>query len=559
MPKFYHNCGKTVTVEEAKFCNECGISFIESTNKVIKNSEKLDFVPKIQEEIKPEKISDSQNNDIDTSLSSKELGNKLEAFAAKILQAEGWSVERNVRDRLESKARAEFDIIAKKKQKDRTLIRIVECKNYGSSVKIDKVQSFSDKMNSYKEFKNPLGLFVSLSFTQDARQHAEYRNITLWDQHDLAGKILGIEIGRYGKQTEEKIIPYAMPLLIDYTRITTLDLKNSNKVTSNNAKLFWRPFYKIAYSLLVTKTDPNGKSHTLKDSGVCFVDAQDGDVLNLPTPKENDTLFDIFPNIKFKDSEEDLFLKELKYEPEHDYHVLLTDEYQSIQIDPKITKHIAKENAINSIIFANTKSFEYEVKSKRRKSENFEFEFPETRDFKIVPKKGDITIRETQVVHVPKWDVEFISGEQIYRREVIGHKGTIISDPISHCPNHKIIGLELFKKNSIAVCETDGKALCKDHVFQCPTCKKWNCEEHSVKCSICGTHYCSEHITNKCSDCESLICDECSLKCPICGQNHCKKHWVKCDKCNVEICISCTTTKTTMLVFKKYICKKCQT
>src|SRR3990172_8787728 len=444
MQKFCHNCGKPVKVEDAKFCNECGVSFTEKTNEEIKINKNEAVISK--KDIKSEIEMEPTVNENISSLSNKDLGNKLETFTDEILQAEGFSIKKNERGRLDSKSVAEWDIIATKKQKDKPLTRIVECKNYGNSVQREKIDAFIGKLKTYSSIKNPNPLFVSMSFTSGARNQAEYEGIELWDFKDLTERHVLSKIGRFGNQQKERIIPYALPLLIDYVKITNLELKNSNKTTVNRAKLFWRPFYKINYSVRVTKSDPSGKSHTVKDDGLCFVDAQDGAVLNLPTPKENDTLLDIFPTIKFKDSEEDLFLKELKFEPEHDYQVPLTDEYQSIQIDPKISKHIAKENAISSIIYANTKTFEYEVKSKRRKSDDYDFEFPETRDFTIVPKKGDITIRETQVVHVPKWDVEFISGEQIYRREVIGHKGTIISDSISHCPKHKIIGLELFKK-----------------------------------------------------------------------------------------------------------------
>lgn len=554
MPKFCHKCGKPVKVEDAKFCIECGASFIEKSNEEIKvNKNESAVISK--KDIKSEIEIEPPLNENMSSLSSKDLGNKLEAFTEEILVAEGWSVKKNERRRLDSNSMAEWDIIATRK----TVTLIVECKNYGKSVQRGEIDKFIGKLSSFSEIKNPNHLFVSISFTSDARAQAANKNITLWDKNDLIEKMFSIKIGRHGNQQKEIILPYALSLLIDYTKIINLELKNPDKVSVSRARLFWRPFYTIKYSVNLSKSDPSGKSHIVKDDGICYVDAQDGTVLNLPTPKENDTLFDIFPSIKFKDSEEDLFLKELKHVPDHDYRIPTSDEYQSIKIDPKISKHIAKENAISSIIYTNTKTFNYDVKDKRKKKDDFDFEFPETRDITIVPKKGDITIKETQIVHVPKWDIEFISGETIYRREVIGHKGTIIADPIGHCPKHKIIGLELFKKNTLAVCETDGKALCKDHVFQCPTCKKWNCDEHSAKCTICGTHYCSEHIKNKCSDCESLICDACSLKCPICGQNHCKKHWVKCDKCNNEVCLSCTTTKTSLLVFKKYMCKKCQT
>jgi hypothetical protein len=269
-------------------------------------------------------------------------------------------------------------------------------------------------------------------------------------------------------------------------------------------------------------------------------------------PKDNDSILGL-PDIKFRDSEEDLFVTELDSVPEQDYRFQLSPDYQVIKIEPKITKHFARESALKSIIYKNTKTFQYEVNSRRRSDSIFDV--PDTRDFTIIPKKPDITIKETRLVFVPKWDVEFVSGDQIYRREIIGHKGTVISDSIKYCPKHRIIGNIELKKNTIAVCEEDGKALCKDHVFKCPICKKWFCEDHSVKCATCGTHYCPDHI-GKCVDCESPICDACAKVCPICGETHCKKYWVKCEKCGAEVCNSCITSKSGM-IFKKYACKKC--
>ena len=361
------------------------------------------------------------------------------------------------------------------------------------------------------------------------------------------------KIGRYQGQKKDISFKNALPLLIDYNTITKLDIENPEKVSVNNPKLVWRPFYKIVYSLFISKTDPKGNIHKVNDSGECIVDAQDGMVLNLPVPKEKESIFGL-PDIKFKDSEEDLFVAELKSIPEQDYHLQVSPDYQIIKVEPSVTKNFARESAMNSIIYKNTKTFTYEV-NKRKQSDSI-FDSPDTRDFTIVPKKSDIKIKETRLIHVPKWDIEFISGDQIYRREKIGHKGTVITDSIIYCPKHKIIGdIISMKKNTIAVCEVDGKALCKAHVFKCPICNKWFCEEHSVKCSICGTHYCPEHI-GKCADCKSPLCDACTKVCPICGETHCKKHWVKCEKCGTEVCSSCITSKSGM-IFKKYTCKKC--
>ncbi len=548
MSKFCHSCGTQIAHENVKFCPECGATLIQKVSV-----EKNEVIAQVQTNSKIENEDDDTVIEENQGLSYNELGKKLEAFTAEILIAEGWSVRSNVRDNLESGARAEFDVIASKTRNGRLLTRIVECKNYSSAVGRDKIDVFSKKIESYPVIKNPSKLFVAINFSSDARKQADYENVTLWDGNDLREKIFSIKIGRYQGQIKEMTFKNALPLLIDYTSIIKLDLENSDKVSVNSAKLVWRPFYKIVYSLFVSKTDPKGHAHKVKDSGECIVDAQDGMVLNLPVPKENVSIFGL-PDIKFKDSEEDLFVTELKSVPEQNYHLQLSPDYQVIKLEPKITKHFARESALNSIIYKNTETFKYEVNSRKRSDSVFDL--PDTREFTIVPKKSDISIKETLLVFVPKWDIEFVSGDQIYRRETIGHKGTVISDSIKYCPKHKIIGnIITLKKNTIAVCEVDGKALCKDHVFKCPICNKWFCEEHSVECAICGTHYCPEHI-GKCADCGSPLCDACTKVCPICGETHCKKHWVKCEKCGTEVCSSCITSKSGM-IFKKFTCKKC--
>jgi hypothetical protein len=549
MSKFCHNCGKGLAIENSKFCPECGAPIAIQDKQVSAEPPRkaIKVIQPVESEADDEIISDKP------ALSYKELGNKLEEFTARVLQVEGWSTDLQIRDHLDSGARAEFDIIATKKQKDRVLTRIVECKNYNSAVGREKIDAFAKKIESYGSAKNPTALFVAINFSSDARKEADYENVILWDGNDLKEKMFAIEIGRYNKQVNNLKFSYALPLLIDYINITNLDLDNYDKVSVSNAKVYWRPFYKIVYSLFVSKADPRGKPHNVADTGVCIVDAQDGMVLNLPVPKEKDPLFDL-PDITFKDSEEDLFVKELESIPEYDYTIQISPDYQMVKLEPKITKRLAKDSAIRSIIYKNTKTFEYEVNSQRK--DDTIFDLPDTRKFTIIPKKADITIKESLLVYVPKWDVEFFSGDQIYRKEVIGYKGTVISDTIKHCPKHKILGkFDFVKKENIAVCEVCGKALCKDHVFKCPICNKWFCEEHSVKCVTCGAHYCSEHI-GKCADCDSPLCDACAKKCPICDEIHCKKHWVKCDKCGTEVCSSCISSKSGML-FKKYICKKC--
>lgn len=201
MPKFCHNCGTQIIHENAKFCPECGSTLIQKDNVMVKEITTPSQIVSTIEDDEDESIIAQ-----DEGISYNELGKKLEAFTAEILTAEGWSVESNVRDNLDSGARAEFDIIASKKRNGKLLMRIVECKNYSSAVGREKVDSFSKKIETYSAVKNASALFVAINFSSDARKQADHENIILWDGNDLKEKLFAIKIGRFKDQVKDIVI-----------------------------------------------------------------------------------------------------------------------------------------------------------------------------------------------------------------------------------------------------------------------------------------------------------------------------------------------------------------
>jgi Holliday junction resolvase len=597
MPKFCPECGKQVEFSEAKFCPHCGFKLIleKQPETVQQLSEPIQpELPAIKEtevikESKPieemqEKIEIEGEKPIPR-FDPQELGKKLEEAVEKILQAEGYTTKKRERILGKSGVKHEIDIVAFKKQRKVA----VECKNYSYPVSIDKVTHFTSKVEELG-FKNRI--FASYSdFTREARNWAMAHDVQLWGREELAQRFLAIHIGRLVEGKTERL-KYALPQRVRYDEAVKLELRNANKVAVSSAKLHFLPYYKVYYDLLSQTKDPTRKVHQIRDSGCCIIDAIDGEIMNMPDPEKSGGLDSLSPALSGKvtlfakkiaqaaatvgikdEAEEHLILKELQFQPEEDYEISGSEEYEVKVLKPNIIEQQAIGKAIQAIIYKNTQRIEYEIKRKRkaerqRKRDDFDIfgtnsifdEDVETGSYVFTPPRKDIKIRRIQLVYLPKWEIEFVSGQEIYSREMFAYSGSILSDTISTCPNHTLtnyIDIAPLRKVTVAVCEVCGKALCEKHIFPCSTCGKWNCQEHGLPCEDCKTWYCPEHIPKKCIICNSALCDSCAYICPICGQNTCRKHQVECDKCKTKVCNNCSITTSKFLI-KKSTCKKCQ-
>jgi hypothetical protein len=548
---FCVKCGTKSIDESAKFCHKCGASLVHENDEPIVSDNigvaGLETIPKDQAK--------ATQPDIDESLQSEqrrsrayELGVALEDAVEDILKAEGYSTEK--RQRLSGKkGTSEIDIIATKVRKGNKEVIAVECKNYSSPVPVKEVRDFIGKLEDL-DIKN--GLFAARpDFSSEAAQWGQNHGLQLWSEDVLKEKYFEINIGRLGTKEPGKL-KYYLPLKVGYDEAVDLKFENKEKVEIESAKLIWKPFYKLSFRLKCTRTDPIRQKHIIEDSGYYIVDALSGTI-----PEHSDFIKNVLnqfigqtKEVSHQIKEIDILLKELEQKPDSDLNLEQAHEYKTIIHKPLVTEEKATRIALNGIVEDNTQTVYYKFKKDEDDL------FAPDREFTIAPSAKDIRILSIELVHVPKWELEFKSKEFKYIKKITGNTGAIIYDTVTNCNKH---WLTLFaNKKNVAICDVCGEALCKEHIWKCPTCGSWRCETHSLACTSCQKSYCPEHILNKCAKCHNAICELCSFKCPICGDTYCKKHITKCSKCARIVCISCTRKEGGILsIGQKVYCKNC--
>lgn len=553
--KFCPNCGEKIQTINTKFCSECGFSIIgkNETSSAID----LDNIDIDQENITSTVLVDEENEESEySSKNAYALGIKFEDTVEQILMAKNYSTQR--RCRLDGKkGKSEIDIIAVKKYKGKEKVIAVECKNHTNPVSVKDIRDFVSKL---EDLSLPNGLFVAYSdFSRDARSWGESAGLELWHGDLVSEKFYELSVGRLN--AGEKIdLKYHLPVKVDFNDAINLDFENNNNIEISSAKLIWKPYYKVFYELNSVQKDPINRKHRINDSGFFIVDAL------IENQIQKNTVNNVIKSISFgilgKSSEEkddekitNVHKKELRQHPEENLTITQPDNYNVIKLSPKISQTKVRGETIDYVVKKNTKTIDYEVPQKKKKNrDDFDFDFPEIKEYTLKPSRKDASINEIQLIHVPKWEIEFESGDYTYTRVISANSGKVITDNLTNCNRHLLKGL--LKKKNIALCDVCGKALCKDHIFKCPVCEKWFCEMHSNKCTDCKTQFCIDHIDNKCIECDSYICDTCSQSCPICMKIHCKNHMTTCDKCNNEVCISCIRKEGNIL-FKKKLCQNC--
>ncbi len=520
MVNFCSNCGKKVTLS-ASFCPECGLY--------------LQQMPK--NETKQE-----QNR---KKVNIYELGEKFEQVVENIFQAKGYITTRRKRLRGKSGNINEIDILAEKGGRKIA----VECKNLSSDIGSDHIRIFWVKLI---ELNIPKGYFAANSdFTSGARQFAQQQNITLWNRENVRENYFSIKIGRFG-QNQRIQLKNALPHNIDYNDATKLNLKNIKDIeVLDSPELIYHPYYSIEYSFKATYRDPTKKIHKFSDKGTIFIDAIDGRVLNYKgfTSKVINKIR--MPFTKSDEKPRTKLLNELsRYKKATNYDVSVTNDFLVNKIEPEITNRFAKRLASDFIVDKNSRTITYRPKSSKSRLVGVKL-------VKFIPKKNQIMIKKTSFFYVPKWSMFFASKNVEYSRQLFAYSGTVLEDTIVYCPEHIEIGsLKLRTKNSIAVCDTCGQALCENHVKPCPVCGKWLCYNHGIECEGCRNLFCLEHISHNCGICNKSLCESCTTRCPICNRIYSRTHEIVCDKCDKFVCPSCIVTEG--FLRKKHYCLTCR-
>lgn len=528
MPMFNYcpSCGAKLQVPNPKFCPNCGVNLrVEKEHQTF--------------------ISIDADEGVQSAI--YELGKKLEECVAKILEAKGYEIKMREKIKGVSGVPHEIDIVAKKGN----VVKAVECKNWKAPVGKEDIQKFHDTLRDLG--KNWNGIFVSFAgFTEDAENLAEYYGIDKWDSDFLKEEFWAISVGRAEYATVEKslTVKNALPLRIDFLKAAELELKNKEKVTTYGM-LSYHPYFVISYSYRAKVKDPTKKTHTFTDEGKVFIDGLDGTVLNPPPSKDIQTISRMLKTVLSKDVREEsrrskMLIQELQNSAMvKEYDIKAGENYKVRILQPSVSHRSINKSALEYIVQKNTKTIIYTPK----KSED-EFLLG-TKAIKYVPKSKNINIRGRTLVFIPRWDITFEVFNRTYSREVLSYSGTVLEDTIKCCPKH----IGFLKKDSVAVCEVCGQALCAAHVFQCPICGKWLCEEDGVLCANCKQIYCKEHQLLKCEICGLPLCSNCKLICPICKKTYCQKHIQTCSNCGKNVCPDCATSVG--IFKKKTLCKEC--
>jgi hypothetical protein len=520
MVNFCSNCGKKVTLS-ARFCPECGYNLQQMPKK------------------------ETKQEHTEKKVNIYELGEKLEEAVENIFQAKGFITSRRKRLRGKSGTINEIDVLAEKGNKKIA----VECKNLSSDIGQEYIRNFCFKLDELNIIK---GYFATNSdYTSGARLLAQHRNITLWNRENLMESIYSITIGRFG-QSQRIQLKNALPHNIDYSVATKLNFKNYKDIeVLDHPELIYHPYYSIEYSFKATYRDPTKKIHKFSDKGTIFIDAIDGRVLNYKGFTSKVISKIRMPFTKGDEKPRTKLLKELgRYKKATNYNFSVTNDFHVNKIEPEITSRFATRLASDFIIEKNSKTITYRPKSSKSMLDSIKL-------VKFIPKKKQIMIKKTSFFYVPKWSINFASKNIEYSRQLFAHSGTVLEDTIAYCPEHfEIGGLKFHTKNSIAVCEICGQALCEDHVKQCPVCGKWLCYDHGIECEGCRTLFCLEHISRNCGVCDKPLCDSCITQCPICNRIYSRTHEVVCDKCEKFVCPTCVVTEG--FLRKKHYCLTCR-
>ena len=109
MPNYCPNCGNELEYKDAKFCSECGFSFVGKIDTNI-----ISASDKVLEE------------DLGAQINIQELGTRLEDIIDRIFKSRGYKTERRCRLKGRSGALNEIDVVARRGNK----VIAIECKNY---------------------------------------------------------------------------------------------------------------------------------------------------------------------------------------------------------------------------------------------------------------------------------------------------------------------------------------------------------------------------------------------------------------------------------------------
>ena len=142
--------------------------------------------------------------------------------------------------------------------------------------------------------------------------------------------------------------------------------------------------------------------------------------------------------------------------------VMRTTDYDVTVAEASITEEEAIKIIKALAIEKNTQDVDYKIKIRGEW---------ETRSLRVVPKQKEVSIRGQKLVYVPKWDLQYESGQRNFEKRSIASSGREVTNTFARCE-----ACALLKKSPIVLCESCGMLLCEKHSYQ--EAGKWLCKDH---------------------------------------------------------------------------------
>jgi Holliday junction resolvase-like predicted endonuclease len=441
---FCWRCGAEVEQAEARFCLACGANL--QSQKKVPSPPVSQAEPALMEFESPE-VKESVPT---VPLTTYRLGKHFEENIASIFERMGYQVE--MRHHFKEMGGAEIDLVLTRGNRKVA----VECKNYDESrdVGIKEIRDFKGKLD---QINIVTGIFVAATlFSDPAKEYAHSTGIQLWDKNEINERLFAYVTGRDSPTPVDTID--ALRTTIDFLRASSLNLKNKPSIRIFSAALVYHPYHIVKFRVHGSRKDPAGKIHKINDEGTCVVDGIDGDIIN----RGSGFLEGVTSLFKGKEERTERKEDKLVYEnlvsasPTKEY-VKKNSDYAVSVVEPQVSPEEAKRSATEEAIRRNTNTVYYQPKSR---SDDF-FDTIDKRSMKIVPKRNEVSIRGQSMVYVPKWDLQYESGQRTYQRRMIASSGSVIEDDLAKC-----VKCNIRHHPTAAVCDVCGATLCEDHVYE---------------------------------------------------------------------------------------------
>ena len=277
--------------------------------------------------------------------------------------------------------------------------------------------------------------------------------------------------------SKEIVLDMTLPISLSYNEAIKVNIDNPFAVKTSRADLEFYPYYVIEYEIDIQRIDPSGNKHNLQNHEIVIVDASNAELLSdTKRTMEFVSKLNPFSSANKKDLvhggiiERNQIIHDLKnVEPIRDHRLLLTNDYGINIIDNKVSLTVVEKTVMQDVIIRNSKEVSYRIRKRKGKTEE--------RKLQIVPKHHEIGIKRKSLVYVPKWKINFRSGDFEYKRKALAASCILVADEIAYCPMHSSLA-KIWNRHerTTAVCEICGRAFCNDHIFR--DNQMYYCKDH---------------------------------------------------------------------------------